>query len=195
MNISRPSGGHCGAFTPSPSIRGKVRPLSKIWATVQAARKVRDWENRFANAASYVGKSGEQFAWRCSNLVSQTTQTCCGCFLQGHRKQTIQVRFVLWDDQNWLWPGRQPLKIMFYRKNPWNLRFFSALLQSLPLSRRLKHVKSLKIAKIDATRNEAMATGDCGSSVVGKAVGGKNFCSDIFMLDIYSIYIYIYIHG
>lgn len=67
----------------------------------------------------------------------------------------------------------------------------SALLQSLPLPRRLKHVKSLKIAKIDATRNEAMATGDCGSSVVvGKAVGG-NISILIYLCWISIVYIYM----
>ena len=67
--------------------------------------------------------------------------------------------------------------------------FFSALLPALPLPRRLKHVKSLKIAKIDATRNEAMATGDCGSSVVvGKAVGGKNSYIEICWISIVYIY-------
>jgi hypothetical protein len=51
-------------------------------------------------------------------------------------------------------------------------------------------VKSLKIAKIDATRNEAMATGDCGSSVVvGKAVGG-NISILIYLCWISIVYIY-----
>lgn len=110
-------------------------------------------------------------------------------------------RFVLWDDQNWLLTfltGTVAIKndVFYLQKNPWDLGFvllsYSCCLcllgdwntwspwrspRSMPPETRPWPLRSLRFNRV----------------VVGKAVGGKNSYIDIFMLDIYSVYIYIWL--